>query len=67
MFGVNRVGDDPDAHYAGDSAALDFMGRTLAEADDRERTLVVEMDLGARAAFRERFPAWADADAFRIG
>ena len=67
VFGVNRVGDDPDAHYAGDSAALDFMGRTLAEADDRERTLVVEMDLGARAAFRERFPAWADADAFRIG
>lgn len=64
--GVNRVGDDPSAHYAGDSALIDFKGRTLAEAGDEEQILMGVFDAGALEAFREKFPAWRDADDFWI-
>ena len=66
LAGVNRVGPDPDASYAGDSALIDFAGRTLADAGDRERTLTAEFDSEAQAAFKEKFPAWMDADDFEL-
>lgn len=44
LAGVNRVGTDPDASYAGDSALVDFRGATLADAGEREQTLVAEFD-----------------------
>ena len=62
--GVNRVGDDPAARYAGDSALVDFKGRTMVEAGGGERILTGVFDTGALAAFREKFPAWRDADEF---
>ena len=66
LAGVNRVGTDPDASSAGDSALIDFAGRTLADAGDRERTLIAEFDSEAQAAFKEKFPAWMDADDFEL-
>lgn len=66
VIGVNRVGNDPDAHYAGDSAAVDFVGRTMAEIGDEERTLTVTLDTERMRAFREKFPAWQDADPFEL-
>ena len=66
VAGVNRVGDDPSGHYAGDSLLVDFKGRTLAEAGDREQTLSAAFDSDALEAFRCKFPAWRDADDFRI-
>lgn len=66
VAGVNRVGIDPDAHYAGDSALLDFRGRTLADAGQSECTCVTAFDFEAQAAFREEFPAWIDADSFTL-
>ncbi len=66
VAGVNRVGDDPSAHYAGDSALIDFKGRTVAEAGDGEQVLTGELDDGALGAFREKFPVWKDADKFII-
>lgn len=66
VAGVNRVGEDPSARYAGDSALVDFKGRTMAEADDGEQLLTGAFDPDALAAFREKFPAWRDADDFRI-
>ncbi len=65
--GVNRVGTDPDAAYAGDSAIVDFKGRTLADAGAVEQTLVATLDSDALAAFRREFPAWMDADGFHLG
>lgn len=62
--GANRVGDDPAARYAGDSALVDFKGRTMAEAGGGERILTGVFDTEALAAFREKFPAWRDADEF---
>lgn len=66
LAGVNRVGTDPDANYAGDSALIDFKGQTLADAGDAERTCVATFDREALASFREQFPAWMDADDFVI-
>ena len=41
-------------------------GATLADAGEREQTLVAEFDSDAQAAFREEFPAWMDADGFEL-
>lgn len=63
---MNRVGTDPDAVYIGDSQALDYLGRTIAGADSGEWTMSVTLDLEQQRAFRESFPAWQDADDFRL-
>ena len=65
--GVNRVGvDGNDLPYSGDSAVLDFLGQTMADLGAQEQTVTVTLDAAALAAFRERFPAWMDADAFEL-
>jgi omega-amidase len=65
--GVNRVGvDGNDLPYSGDSAVLDFLGQTMADLGAQEQTVTVALDAAALAAFRERFPAWMDADAFEL-
>jgi predicted amidohydrolase len=67
VVGVNRVG--PDGHgvaYAGDSAAIDFMGHTLAEGGEAAALITVQLPYAPLAAFRERFPAHLDADTFTL-
>ena len=65
--GVNRVGVDGNSiAYAGDSAALDFLGQPLVELGGQEQVVTVSLDPVALQAHRERFPAWMDADAFTI-
>jgi omega-amidase len=67
VVGVNRVGaDGRGVPYAGDSAAVDFLGRPLAAAGDAARIIGVELELDALAAFREKFPAHLDADRFTL-
>ena len=66
-IGVNRVGvDGNQLHYAGDSAALDFLGQPLIELGAQEQVITVTLDPTALAAHRERFPAWMDADEFKL-
>lgn len=66
-IGVNRVGiDGNDIPYAGDSAALDFLGMPLVELGSQEQTVTVTLDPQTLAAHRERFPAWMDADDFSL-
>ncbi len=65
--GVNRVGVDGNAlAYAGDSAALDFLGEALIDLGAQEQVVTVTLDPAALAAHRQRFPAWMDADAFEL-
>lgn len=65
--GVNRVGvDGNDLPYAGDSAAIDFVGAPMAELGAQEQVVTVTLDPQALAAHRERFPAWMDADEFEL-
>jgi omega-amidase len=65
VAGVNRVGDDGSGMaHAGDSVVVDFAGQPLAELDDRSGVATVSLDLAALRAWRDKFPAHLDADAF---
>ncbi|HEV3182884.1 MAG TPA: amidohydrolase [Steroidobacteraceae bacterium] len=67
VVGVNRVGSDGQGvPHAGDTAAIDFGGRTLAEAADAPALLTVQLPREPLAAFREKFPAHLDADRFTL-
>jgi omega-amidase len=67
VVGVNRVGaDGRGVAYAGDSAAIDFLGRTLADAAETAALLTVELSAASLAAYREGFPAHLDADRFTL-
>lgn len=66
-LGVNRVGiDGNQLPYSGDSAVLDCLGQTMADLGAQEQTVTVALDPAALAAFREKFPAWMDADSFDL-
>ena len=66
-IGVNRVGHDGNGVvYNGHSAAYDYKGRTLAFSKDLDEILTVELDHGELTAYRSKFPAWMDADSFKI-
>jgi predicted amidohydrolase len=66
-LGVNRVGTDGNQlPYSGDSAVLDYLGQAMADLGAQEQTVTVTLDPAALAAFREKFPAWMDADAFEL-
>jgi predicted amidohydrolase len=65
--GVNRVGKDgKDIEYSGDSTALDFMGRELIPDMKGESVSTVTLDKDALMNYRERFPAYLDADDFDL-
>ena len=67
VVGVNRIGEDGHGHaHAGQSAALNFLGRPLAEAGNVTAVVSAELDGEALRAFRERFPAHLDADTFTL-
>ena len=66
--GLNRVGTDGNSlHYGGQSAMLDFLGQPLVELGAQEQVVTATLSHDALTAHRERFPAWMDADEFRIG
>lgn len=67
VVGVNRVGDDPSAHYSGGSVVLSPLGDVVASvADDEEGGAVACLDMEVVERLRSRFPALADADKFEI-
>jgi predicted amidohydrolase len=66
-IGVNRVGDDGlGVAHVGDSVALDFTGQPLLELNDRTQAATVPLDIAALRAWRDKFPAHLDADAFSL-
>lgn len=67
-IGLNRVGTDGNKlQYGGQSAAIDFLGQPLVELGPQEQVVTAALSRDALAAHREHFPAWMDADDFRIG
>ncbi len=67
VVGVNRIGrDGNDITYSGDSVVHDFLGEPLAELGAESAVTTVELDGDALQAFRQRFPAHLDADAFTL-
>ena len=66
--GLNRVGTDGNnLQYSGDSAVLDFLGQPMIELGAQEQVATATLAYDALTAHRERFPAWMDADEFRLG
>lgn len=67
VVGVNRVGSDGNGlEYAGDSVALDFLGRPMVELGALEQVVTVTLSKAALLEHRERFPAHLDADSFAL-
>lgn len=65
--GVNRVGTDGNGiAYAGGSLVADYLGNLTADLGAGESTVTVTLDGAALVRYREKFPAWRDADAFRV-
>jgi len=69
VAGCNRVGTDGNGHhYRGDSRIINPQGEIIATADPHQATrLDAELSLSALQEYREKFPAWRDADPFTIG
>lgn len=64
---VNCVGEDGNGiNYTGDSAAVDYLGQPMTEASDGEFVTTVTLDRAALQAFRDKFPAYLDADEFQL-
>lgn len=65
--GVNRVGVDADGTvFNGHSAAWDYRGACLADAKEEEGVVFAELNIERLHNYRERFPAWRDADKFSL-
>ena len=64
---VNRVGPDGLGYpYSGDSQVLDYLGDSLLDAADGDGVFMVSLNAEKLERFRERFPAWRDADGFEL-
>ena len=67
---VNRVGTDGNGvEYRGGSAVYDWNGTALAalaDGADDPAVLYASLELDAVRAYRQDFPAWRDADEFRV-
>jgi len=67
VVGVNRVGEDGNGlPYAGESAVIDYRGEVMFRQADVEMVHQQTLSLEELRAFRRKFPAYLDADAFEI-
>jgi omega-amidase len=68
VCGVNRIGTDRlNLHYTGDSQLINAYGVTISSTiPDREQIQTLDIDHESLDYFREKFPAWKDADRFKI-
>jgi predicted amidohydrolase len=60
VVACNRVGNDPNAPYAGDSFVVAPSGEIVAEGGDAENVLVANLDRGELVRWRDKFPAMRD-------
>lgn len=61
LAAVNRIGEDPNTRYSGDSVILDCKGQVLLDLGDRPEKAGVDISREALSQWREKFPALADA------
>ena len=60
VVACNRIGNDPNAPYAGDSFVVAPSGEVIAEGGDAENVLVANLDRGELVRWRDKFPAMRD-------
>jgi predicted amidohydrolase len=67
VAGVNRVGTDGQGiAYAGDSSVHDYLGGCMASLGASPGEATVTLGASALRRYREKFPAWQDADPFQL-
>lgn len=67
VAGINRVGTDGnDVEYAGRSRIADYLGNNIALAGSDAEALHATLSLDKLNRYREKFPAWKDADRFEL-
>jgi len=67
VAGVNRTGiDGSGIKYNGGSSVIDFRGEEIYSAGTEPSVKTVEIEYETLAGYRKDFPAWMDADDFRI-
>ena len=67
VAGVNRIGlDGNGVRYSGDTLAADPLGNLLVDAGSEAGAFTVRLDGAALVSYREKFPAWRDADDYRL-
>lgn len=67
VVGVNRIGADAKRlNYSGDSLAFDARGEVLLDMQAREGVDICQFSAASLLEYRERFPAYLDADEFRL-
>jgi len=67
VAGVNRIGvDGNNIEYNGNSAVISPKGETIFTNEGTETIRTVELNANSLQAFRDRFPAFLDADDFTI-
>ncbi|WP_338491618.1 amidohydrolase [Erwinia aphidicola] len=66
VAGCNRVGTDGNGHqYSGDSRIISPLGEILAAGEPHQPArLDADLSLENVREYREKFPAWRDADSF---
>lgn len=68
VCGVNRVGTDGQGlSYSGDSRLIDAYGTVLTNMEPEQvQVETIDIDLDSLRQFRQKFPAWMDADRFDL-
>lgn len=67
VVGVNRIGQDGNGiEYNGHSAIISPKGEPIFINEGMETTRTIELSANSLQAFRDRFPAYMDADEFTI-
>ena len=68
VLGVNRIGDDGNGVYhSGDSALINFKGEKISKTKAHEENLeTITISRKELLDFRQKFPAYQDADDFII-
>ncbi len=67
VAGVNRTGSDGNGvKYSGGSCVLGFRGDTVYSAGEDAAVNTVLLSLSELVDYRKEFPAWMDADKFRV-
>ena len=67
VLACNRVGQEPNATYAGGSLVVAPDGEVLAEAGSEKATLFADIDPARVRGWRERFPALRDTRRSLLG
>ncbi len=67
-IGLNRVGEDGmGIAYNGHSVAFNYKGESIADLGEQEKIVSIKLSKPELEAFRQKFPAHLDADAFHLG